>query len=156
MQNGLFIDEIWAKIAVGTLSYRWNLILVVGSQFRSNLTVRSLYYRWDSNLAVETTRAWSGLSDHIGERGAIFRKKWPKNRWYIADKSAIYWLLRQFFLKIGDLSRIADILPIFWWFFAKYRPFDISPRKIVSLAFDTRYIADISRFFPPWLYAMKT
>ena len=42
MQNWLFIDEIWAKIAVGTLSYRLKLILAVGSQFGSNLAVGSL------------------------------------------------------------------------------------------------------------------
>ena len=75
MQNGLFIDEIWAKIAVEILSYRWNLILAIGSQFGSNLAVGSLYYRWDSNLAVGSTRAWSGPLDHAGEKGPIFRKK---------------------------------------------------------------------------------
>ena len=42
MQNWLFIDEIWAKIAVGTLSYRLKLILAVGSQFGSNLAVGPL------------------------------------------------------------------------------------------------------------------
>ena len=152
MQNGPFIDEIWAKIAIGTLSYRWNLILVVGSQFGSNLADGSLYYRWDSNLAVRSTWAWSGPSYHAGERGLIFRKKWPKNRQYIADKSAIYWLPRRFFLKIAYLSLIANISAIYCWFFTKNHHSDISPRNIMSLASDTRYIADISRHFPPWFH----
>ena len=150
MQNGPFIDEIWAKIAIGTLSYRWNLILVVGSQFGSNLADGSLYYHWDSNLAVRSTRAWSGPSDHAGKRGLIFRKKWPKNRQYITDKSTIYWLPRLFFLKITDLSLIANISAIYCWFFTKNHHSDISPRNIMSLASDTRYIADILRHFPPW------
>ena len=107
MQNGLFIDEIWAKIVVGTLSYRWNLILAVGSQFGSNLAVGSLYYHWDSNLAVRSTRVWSGPSDHARERGPIFRKKSPKNRRLIGFPSDIS-------LKSPLYQRyIADFLAIF-------------------------------------------
>ena len=71
MQNRLFIDEIWGKIAVGTLGYRWNLILAVKSQIGSNLAIGSLYYRWNSNLAVGRD-----LGRQITlERGPIFRKK---------------------------------------------------------------------------------
>ena len=102
MQNELFIDEIWAKIAVGTLSYCWNLILVVGSQFGSNLAIGSLYYHWDSNLAVRSTQTWYGPSDHVGERVDFSQK--------MAKKSAINWRPRRF---IVNRRYIADFLAIF-------------------------------------------
>ena len=137
MQNGLFIDEIWAKIAVGTLSYCWNLILVVGSQFGSNLAIGTLYYHWDSNLAVGSTQTWYGPSDHVGERVDFSQK--------MAKKSVINWHPRRF---IVNRRYIADFLTIF---FVKNRPSDISPRNVVSLGSDTRYIADISRHLLPWL-----
>ena len=109
MQNGLFIDEIWAKIAVGTLSYRWNLILAVESQIESNMAVGSLYYRWNSNLVVGSTQALSGPSDHTRER-TIFCKNGHQK---IGDISPINWHPRRFFLKIADLSLIVNISSIF-------------------------------------------
>ena len=116
MQNGLFIDEIWAKIAIGTLSYRWNSILAVGSQIESNLVVGSLYYHWNSILVVRSTRAWYGPSNHVGERIDISQN-------------------------IGNLSSI------FWRFFTKNRPFDLSSWNVMSLASNMRYINDISPIF---------
>ena len=120
MQNGLFIDEIWAKIVVGTLSYRWNSILVVGS-----------------------TRAWTGPSDHIGERTDISQKKSPKNRRLIGvtsdfnEKSPIYRVsliylqfIADFLRKIGPpiylhemscrFPPIRDILTIYCRYFATF------------------------------------
>ena len=125
MQNGLFIDKIWAKIAVGTLSYRWNSILVVGS-----------------------TRAWTGPSDHIGERSDIS----PKNRRYITEKSTINWHHRWFSIKIADLSTIYHHffgifckISLLRFFFTKCR---VAHSRYTIYR---RYIIDISRHFPPWV-----
>ena len=54
---------------------------------------------------------------------------------------------RRFIAQISYISRdIAD----FSGFIPKYHRTDISPWNIVSKPSDTRYIADISRYFPPW------
>ena len=112
MQNGVFIDEIWVKIAVGTLSYCWNSILAVGSQIGSNLAVGSLYNRWNRIWTVGSTRAWFGPSNHARERSDIS----PKNRRYIAEKSAINWHHGDFPLK----SLIYRVSPIYCWFFGDF------------------------------------
>ena len=143
MQNELFIDEIWAKIVVGTLSYRWNSILAVGSQIGSNLAVGSLYNRWNRIWVVGSTRAWFGSSDHAGERSDIS----PKNRQYIAEKSTINWRHRRFSIKIVDLSCFANISVIYCRFFVKYPSFDFFSWNVVSPTPDTRYIDDISPIF---------
>ena len=59
----------------------------------------------------------------------------------IAKKSAIN---RRFFL---CRRYIGDLLSIFWRFFEKYRPADLSPPFVVSPPADTRYIGDISPIF---------
>ena len=145
IQNGLFIDEIWAKIVVGTLIYHWNSILAVGSQIGSNLAIGSLYNHWNRIWVVGSTRAWSGPSDHARERSNISLKK-----------LAINWSHKRFSIKIADLSQftyrryIADFLAIFCeisllrFFFMKYRV-DHSRYTIYRW-----YIANISRHFPPW------
>ena len=162
MQNGLFIDEIWAKIAVGTLSYRWNLILAIESQIESNMAVGSLYYRWNSIMVVGSTRAWSGPSNHVAWRKGNITKKSAIYLRYITDISPIY---HRYFATRGDFFKIspiylpepiyrryiADILAIFTeisplrFFFTKYR---VDPSRYTIYR---RYIADISRHFPPWL-----
>ena len=109
IQNGLFIDEIWAKIVVGTLIYHWNSILAVGSQIGSNLAVGSLYNHWNRIWVIGSTRAWSRPSDHARERSDISLKK-----------SAINWSHSRFSIKIVDLLQftyrryIANFLAIFY------------------------------------------
>ena len=75
-------------------------------------------------MGVGSTRAWSGLLDHTGERGAIFCQKSPKNRRYTGFSSDL-------FIK----SPIYRLSPIFWPFLVKNRPADM------------QYIGDISPIF---------
>ena len=56
---------------------------------------------------------------------------------------AIFCINRRF---IANRRYIGELSLIFWRFFEKNRPSDIS-RNIVSLASDTRYIDDISSIF---------
>ena len=137
MKFGLFIEEIWAKIAVGTLIYRWKSILAVGSP----------YYHWNYIYVVGSTQTWSGPSDHVAwRRGNIVKKSTIYLR-YITDilpPETIFSKNRRY---ISPSRYIVDILAIFLW---KYLISDFSPRNIVLTPPDTWYIADISQHFPPW------
>ena len=86
----------WAKIAIGTLSYRWNSILAVGSQIGSNLAVGSLYNHWKSILVVGSTRR---------ERSDIS----PKNRQSI-DVTGDF----------NGKSSIYRVSLIYWWYIADF------------------------------------
>ena len=150
MEKWQFIEEIWAKIAVGTPIYRWNSNLAVGSQSGTNLAVGSHYYRWNRIWAIGSTRGTSKPSDRAGERS----EKSAKNRRFIAEISPIY---RRFPAATGDLMKkspiyrdsaiyrrfIADLLAIF----GEISSFDFSPPYAVSPPSDTRYIGDISPIF---------
>ena len=155
MQNGVFIDEIWVKIAVGTLSYCWNSILAVGSQIGSNLAVGSLYNRWNRIWTVGSTRAWFGPSNHARERSDIS----PKNRRYIAEKSAINWHHGDFPLK----SLIYRVSPIYCRFFGDFLQnippliFFFTKCRVAHSQYTIYrlYIADISRHFPSCLHPIQ-
>ena len=154
MEKWLFIEEIWAKIAVGTPIYRWNSNLAVGSQSGTNLAVGSHYYRWNRIWAIGSTRGTSKPSDRAGERS----EKSAKNRRFIAEISPIY---RRFPAATGDLMKKSPIyrdsaiyrrfIGDFWRNFLLR--FFSSICRVVAVRYKIyrRYFADISRFFPPWL-----
>ena len=125
--------------------------MAVGSKSRSNLAIGSLYYHWNHIWAVGSTWAWSRPSDHAAWRKGKIAKKLAIYLRLVADISVIYCHQKRFFHKIANLSPRADISLIYRRFLQKYLSFNFSSRNIVSTLPDTRYIADISRHFPPWL-----
>ena len=138
MQNGLFIDEIWAKIVVGTSSS-------VKIQFWPlDHKLRAI---WPLDLFITVEIQFCPSDQHecdLGcqitlERGPIFRKK-------IAKKSAINWRHRHFNGK-SPIYHVSPISPIFWLFFAKFQSSDLSSRNVVLPASDTQYIGDILPIF---------
>ena len=70
-----------------------------------------------------------------------------KNRQKIGDKSLINRRHTGFSGDFIKKSPIYPVSPIFWRFFAKNLPADLSPPFIVSPPADTRYIGDISPIF---------
>ena len=133
------MGEIDGKMAI----YRRNL--GQNSRWNTNLPLKFKSGRWITNW--DKSGRWITLlmlESHLGRwinAGVIWairsRQREERN---ISKKSAIY---RQ---------NIADLSTIYWRFFAKNRPPDFSPGNAVSPPPDTRYIADISRYFPPWLW----
>ena len=148
------IDEIWAI-------YRRNL--GQNSRWNINLPLKINFGRWIKNW--EQSNHWIAilpLELHLGRQintDVIWavRSCCMKEGKYcqkISDISPIYHRYfstrGDFFKKIFVISPRVDISPIFWRYLLKYLPSNFSPRNIVSTPFDTRYIVDISRHFPPW------
>ena len=149
MKFRLFIEEIWAKIVVGTLIYHWKSILAVGSKSGSNLAVGLPYYHWSRRINTDVIWAVRSCCMKEGKYHQKITDISPIYHRYITDISPIFCHQRRFFQKISNISPRTDILPIFWRYLRKYLLSDFSPWNIVSTPPDTRYIGYISRYFPP-------
>ena len=106
MKFGLFIEEIWAKIAVGTLIYHWKSILAVGSKSGSNLAVGLPYYHWSRR--INTDVIWAVRSRCMKE-GKYHKKI----------------MLHRYFVTRGDFFKISPIYlpePIYRRYLRKYLP----------------------------------
>ena len=151
------MGEIDGKMAI----YRRNL--GQNSRWNTNLPLKFKSGRWITNW--DKSGRWITLltlESHLGRwinAGVIWavRSRWREER-NIPKKSAIY---RRFSVATGDYLEkspiyrfssiycrfIGDLLAIFC---EKSSP-DFSPGNVVSPPPGTRYIGDISRYFPPWL-----
>ena len=140
------IDEIWAI-------YRRNL--GQNNRWNINLSLKNNFSRWIKNW--EQSGRWIAilpLESHLGRRintGVIWAVKsccMKEGKYFqkIGNLFPIFCKNRRY---ISPSRYIVIISPIFWRFLRKYLPSDFSPLNIVSTPPDTRYIADISRHFPP-------
>lgn len=67
--NGVFID-FFCQIS------RWNLILVIGSKFGSNSTIRSSYSHWKHFLVVGSSQIWfSTIGSQIWQLDALTKTR---------------------------------------------------------------------------------
>ena len=147
------MGEIDGKMAIyrrnlGQNSH-WNTNLPL--KFKSGrwitlLTLESHLGRWINAGVIWAIRSRWREERNISKKSAIYRRN-------IANKSAIFYGHRRLFGEnrwfIGFHRHIANLSSIYWRFFAKNRPSDFSPWNVVSPPPDRRYIADISRYFPP-------
>ena len=152
MKFGIFIEEIWAKIVVGTL-------ISIENQFWPLDKKLGAIWLLDCHITIGITSRSSdqhgsdlGRQITLHEGGEIS----PKNQWFISYISPIY---RRYIVDILPLEvifkknlryispnrYIAHISLIFWRYLRKYLPSDFSSRNIVSTP------PEISRHFPPWL-----
>ena len=118
---------------------RWNTNLSL--KFKSGrwitlLTLESHLGRWINAGVIWSVRSRWREERNISKKSAIYHRN-------IADLSAIFRGHRRLFGEIVDLSAI------YWRLIAKNRPPDFSLGNVVSPPPNTRYIADIFRYFPP-------
>ena len=140
------IDEIWAiyKINLGQNS-RWNINLLLKINFSRWIKNWEQSGRWIAILPLES---YLGRQINTGVIWAIRSRCMKEGKYHkkISDISPIY---HRYFVTRGDFFKISPIYlpePIY----RRYLHFDFSSRNIVSTPPDTRYIGDISRYFPPW------
>ena len=120
------MGEIDGKMVI----YRRNL--GQNSRWNTNLPLKFKFGRWITLLTLES---------HLGRQIAL--EKGAKYLQKVGNLSAIFCGHRRLFGEIVDLSAI------YWRLIAKNRPPDFSLGNVVSPPPNTRYIADIFRYFPP-------
>ena len=142
------IDEIWViyKRNLGQNS-RWNINLQLKINFGRWIKNQEQSGRWIAILPLES---YLGHQINTGVIWAIRSRCMKEGKYHKKNQRYIDILPPQaIFSKnlryISPNRYIADILAIF----TKISALDFFPRNIVSSLPDTRYIGDISRYFPP-------
>ena len=153
------IDEIWViyRRNLGQNS-RWNINLLLKINFSCWIKNWEQSGRW---IAILPLKSHLGRQITLHEGGEISPKNQryisnisliyhryitdisPIYHWYITDISPIFCHQRRFFEKISDISPIFTEISPLRFFSMKYR---VDPSRYTIYQ---RYIADISRYFPP-------
>ena len=147
------IDEIWAiyKINLGQNS-RWNINLPFKINFGRWIKKLGAIWPLDHHITIGiTSRSSDQHGRDLGRQITLHEGEEisPKNQRYIIDILPPEAIFSKYLRYISSNRYIADILAIFTeisplrFFFTKYR---VDPSRYTTYR---RYIADISRHFPP-------
>ena len=103
--NGVFID-FFCQIS------RWNLILVIGSKFGSNSTIRSSYIHWKHFLVVGSSQIWfSTIGSQIWQLDALTKIRVKFGSLDLQKFKYDHWMQGR------RRKKSPKKLPINWWFF---------------------------------------